>query len=444
MKKIISFISILACVFLIYSCGNDEIENPYAKASTITIDKAEVEFQCIPSQGTIECKAPNGISKVESNSSWCTASVSGSTVTVNVDQNLDRESRATKLKIYSGNDFAEVTIQQMGLTFCVNNGNSLEVSAAPMTHDLKIAYTGNKQYTVDPSEVDWATFSIEDDVLHVALKVNPNKGSRSTVAKLSDGESTTEVKILHNGLSFIVNNDNSYVAGDDASTKELTIEATPGITYTVAPSTVDWATFSIKDGALVVKLAANDTGDARQTTATITYAGELTYTVLIQQFDFSKDIYGSYTLKWGSSSSTKVDLEDAGGGDILWRFTSGNYVTMGWVMPATIDTDAHTMLIKNIIDIEGSYVKEGTTYKITTFVMSQKGSSIYRHNNSKLGMVGSVSVDNNGKVNWTFTDNGELSEGYSFYALRMGYGTGGYKGYVGNYVTFTSPKLVKD
>ena len=43
MKKIISFVSILMCAFLVFSCGEDETENPYAKKSSITIEKADVE-----------------------------------------------------------------------------------------------------------------------------------------------------------------------------------------------------------------------------------------------------------------------------------------------------------------------------------------------------------------------------------------------------------------
>lgn len=432
MKKIINFVSILMCAFLVFSCGEDETENPYAKKSSITIEKADVEFQCVPSQGTIQCSSPNGITRVESSTSWCTASASGNTVTVNVEQNLDRASRAAKLKIYSGNDYAEVTVQQMGITFCVNNGNDLNASAAPMTHDLVVAYTGNKNYTVAPSEVDWATFRLEDGILHVTLKVNPNKASRSTVAKLTDGESTTEIKILQNGLSFIVNDGNSYLANDGATTKELAIEATPGITYTVAPSSVDWATFSIKDGALVVKLNANNTGDTRQTTATITYAGELTYNVKIYQCEIEKDMLGDYTFYYGTNGTSKVDVKlQNDGGDYYLVFDQGAIP-----ISMTLGDSENPKLKFNNLDFVGNWKTSSvTTDQAIVLLMYTNGSSIYRTSNkTSVSLDGTSSFDlSAGAITWNLV--GTAPSGYTFYALRVANTS------AGTYATITSTNI---
>lgn len=76
--------------------------------------------------------------------------------------------------------------------------------------------------------------------------------------------------------------------------------------------------------------------------------------------------------------------------------------------------------------------------------MSQKGSSIYRHNNSKLAIVGKLKIDDDGGCNWEFTMNDVLDSTYQFYGLRLAYGNGGYGGYVGSYVTFNGMKLTRD
>lgn len=444
MKKVIHLFSILTCMLVLTGCGSDETENPYAKKPSITIDQANVLFECVASQGSIVCTAPNGITRVENTSSWCSTTVNGDRVSVSVSQNPSRESRSTKLKIYSGDDYAEVTVQQMGIILSVNNGNPYEINAAAGTYTIPINYSGSLPLSIESSSADWLTLSIVGNELRVGAKVNPSQKGRSAEATLTDGETTCQLEIQQDGITFIVNDNKNYVSNDAASSQNLKVSGTPGIQYEIMPSEVDWAKFSVaSDGSINVTLEPNNTGSIRQTKATVVYAGELTYSFMVQQFEFEKDIFGTYTLAWGSKT-TKVAIENLGNNKGQWRFLSGDYAKMGIVIPVTFDATDYSMTMMNIIDVEGTYTKDGVDYKLTTFIMSQKGTSIYRHNKPKLGMLGQLSVSESGTCSWQFTDNGDLDSGYELYGLRIGYGTGGYSGYVGNYVTFNGLSMTKD
>ena len=211
----------------------------------------------------------------------------------------------------------------------------------------------------------------------------------------------------------------------------------------MAPSTVDWARFSIVNGELHIDFDENDTGKMRQTEAIITYAGSLTYKINVQQFEFDKDVLGTYTLSWGSKT-TKLSFERNESGKTQWRFLEGNYASMGVIIPVTLDEEDFSLMIPNLLDLSATYTKNDVVYKLTVFVMSQKGSSVYRHNNSKLAIVGQLKIDDDGGCNWQFSLNDVLDSAYQFYGLRLAYGNGGYGGYVGSYVTFNGMKLTRD
>ena len=102
------------------SCSNEVLDNPYAKVSSISIDNVSVLFQAAPSTGFVKVTAPKGITKVVSEQSWCTPTVNGSEVSVQVEGNSNVLGRSSLLTIYSGDDYAQVTVQQMGLIFALD------------------------------------------------------------------------------------------------------------------------------------------------------------------------------------------------------------------------------------------------------------------------------------------------------------------------------------
>ena len=87
MKRIHGILGVFFLLIGFVACSRDVVDNPYAKESTIRVDSCSVLFQAAPSTGHVKVVAPHGITKVESEHSWCTATVSGDVVTVKVEEN---------------------------------------------------------------------------------------------------------------------------------------------------------------------------------------------------------------------------------------------------------------------------------------------------------------------------------------------------------------------
>ena len=123
----------------------------------------------------------------------------------------------------------------------------------------------------------------------------------------------------------------------------------------------------------------------------------------------------------------------------------GNIANLGVKVPVHIDQTTNIMTVLSNVDLDATYVKDGVTYKLTTRILYQNSAgSLYSKNSDKLAMLGNLTIDENGKCTWNFVINDEVTSTYSLYGLRIGYGTGGYTGWVGSYTTFSNPVLVKE
>lgn len=446
MKKTAFYIILLALTGMmtsLCSCSNDN-DVDYTPKETLKLQNYDLLFDCYASQGSVSVQASGPVTAV-AEQPWCTATVSGNTVNVSVTDNNSAEGRSCKITIKADGKDVVAIAQQKGLVFVANNGDIYEVNAAAEDHVIDIAYSGNKDMSVEPSDVDWAEFYMKDGKLHAKLKLNSDKNMRQTEAKIKAGDATSKITIRQGGLFFIVNDGKDFIVNDDAVSTNLSVETPQGITYTVAPSAADWAKFSIVDGKLHVDLAENTSGKPRQTEAIITYAGELTTKFSIQQADFDKDILGTYTLQYGSGSTRTVKMERGEEGQFLWRFLDGGIGDLGTTIPVYIDQSTNTMTVYSNVDLNATYEKNGITYKLTTRILYQNSAgSLYSKNSDKLAMIGTLDVDKDGKCTWSFVVNDQVTSTYKLYGLRIGYGTGGYTGWVGSYTTFANPVLVKE
>lgn len=168
MKKIFGLFGIALGLLVFVACGSDDIDNPYAKVSSISIDSVSVLFQAAPSTGVVKVTAPNGITKVVSEQAWCTTTVNGNEVTVQVEANSDMLGRSSVLTIYSGDDYAQVTVQQMGFIFALDatsiiSGDDAATLSYAMATNADVAFT---------TSADWIAAAAGDGRLEVKLTAN--------------------------------------------------------------------------------------------------------------------------------------------------------------------------------------------------------------------------------------------------------------------------------
>ncbi|SFG04155.1 BACON domain-containing protein [Prevotella sp. KH2C16] len=168
MKKIFGLLGFVLGLLVFAACGSDDIDNPYAKVSSISVDSASVLFQAAPGTGVVTVTAPNGITKVVSEQPWCTTTVNGNVVTVQVEGNSDMLGRSSLLTIYSGEDYAQVTVQQMGFIFALDASSIVSGDDAAT---LSYGMNANADVAVSTS-ADWITASLGNGTLEVKLTAN--------------------------------------------------------------------------------------------------------------------------------------------------------------------------------------------------------------------------------------------------------------------------------
>jgi hypothetical protein len=250
MKKIFGILGLVLSIFVFAACSDDDTTNPYAEISTISVDSSSVLFQAAPSTGVIKVKATNGITKVVSEQSWCTATINGSQIDIAVAQNNNLMGRSSQVTIYSGEDYTKVTVQQMGIVFALEAGTSIKVN--DNAHALKYYMKHNTDVTLS-SSADWFTVSGSADSLKVNMTANNTGHMRTGYVYYVAGTTKDSVKVVQYDFDKDIAGDYYLLFTQSASSTSYqyfaaTVSATsitlPDVGLTI-PSTFDDANISI-------------------------------------------------------------------------------------------------------------------------------------------------------------------------------------------------------
>lgn len=312
MKKIISFISILICAFAVISCSDDTFENPYAKVSTISIESSDVFFQASPGQGSITCNAPNGITRVETTAGWCSATASGTTVTVNVDQNAEKASRVCRVKIYSGEECIEITVQQMGLIFQVE-GLSGDIITDDDANVFEYTYRANSEVSLS-TEGDFFTAKLEDGKLKVDITENTTGRVRTGFINYVVGGQPGVIKVQQFEYEKEVLGDYTFYYGTNgASTVDVKLQKNDGKYYVV-----------FEQGAIPVSISSEVLENANMKFTNLDFVGDWQTSSVTTDQAIVLLMYTNGSSVYRTSNTTTVSLDgtssfDESTGAVTWN-----------------------------------------------------------------------------------------------------------------------------
>ncbi len=201
MKKIISFIVLLAGVISFTSCDNDST-NPYAHESVIQIVKAdELTFTSPGGESYIEFTAPSNV-QITANADWVTLTPqSASRVDVTVAPNNDKSDRSAQVIFISGRDKVMVTVHQLGFVLRVDAPESVALGNSASTNTFAIAHSG--EVTVE-SNVDWITAYVEGDNLVYEVAANTNRVCRRGIVSYSSAAYEGSFEVLQGDVNDLV------------------------------------------------------------------------------------------------------------------------------------------------------------------------------------------------------------------------------------------------
>jgi len=352
MKKIFSFIVLLAGVMAITSCSNDDAT--YTVTPKLEITNADVLFEAIGGTGSITVNTTEALTAT-TESKWVTLTVSGNTVNIVAQENTTLTSRSATILLKAGATEAQVSATQKGGTYGLETGTTYSLNDEARTLNLPLVHT-----------------------------------------------SAVEVKSL-----------------------------------------ADWITASFDDETdqFVLQVAENSTGWRRSGKVAFE-TGNIQDSITVTQWDFLKDIQGTYALVYLSSGKwvyTAVELERTSDTDrtaAQLRFLSGSYAQLGLAIPIKVDEANYSFSIYNLTPMSAKFTKDDVEYETMVMVNYTNGASVYRKNNEALAIIATLTEDEDG-IFFDMDMNDVVDhDAYEFYALRVGYTTGGYAGYKGAVVTF--------
>ena len=436
MKRIYSFIALIAAVALFTACGSDDAS--YNATPTLDIESADVLFEAEGGDGYITANTTSELTAT-TESNWVTLTVTGNVVTVTADPNITLDGRSAVIKLSAGGTEATVTATQKGSIYGVP---SLEFEIGDYNASLEIPVVHNMPVSVE-SNVDWITavFNEETNQIELVAENNDEEDERVGSITVSMGDYSDEITITQIGFLLELEKELVNTKSNEAATVLVKVNHSRPIESVTCEDEWGTATFNASSNQIQCDVDANETGWRRNTTVTIT-SGPMTRTLIVSQFDFVENIQGNYGLAYYSSTSggfvyTPVTLAATDETHGTLTFTAGSFATLGIVIPVEFDKETESFKIYNCTTLDAKFPYNGTTYDLMTMINYTNGSSIYRTANEKLAAVCTLYDNEEDGIGFNVDMNDALNNpAYSFYALRIGLTTGGYSGYYGSYTTF--------
>lgn len=274
-KNIFGFLLIGMGVMGLASCS-DEIDNPYASTSTVNIISSSLNFDAAASQGSIRYTAEGTVTVTTANP-WCHATVSGDSVIVTVDQNVNKSGRASSVTIHDNNGSTTLAVLQNGVVA------ELEVNTVSRSDDeaatVKYAFKGNLDFSV-LSAPDWVTASFVGDSFQVTFTENTTGHLRKGYIHYGCGDFKDSIRVIQADFD-------ADIAGkwDVTYYKSATSEATTTLHNTVLSAE------GLKINSNLTLPMTYDPDECTLTVSTGSYVGSFVYP------DYSYYIYAIFGLR---------------------------------------------------------------------------------------------------------------------------------------------------
>lgn len=176
-----------------FAACSEDTDNPYAAESSVKVTASNLFFAPSASEGTVTFAASGSVA-ASSTSAWCTTTVEGDIVRVNVEQNNSIESRATTVVLRCGADSTVVPVLQEGISILYSDKTlTLDKNTA---EEIGCGIKSNIGIKI-LSCPDWATARLENDSVKTAIAQNNTGTFRSGYIKIAteDGAHTDSIRV---------------------------------------------------------------------------------------------------------------------------------------------------------------------------------------------------------------------------------------------------------
>ena len=171
-----------------------------APTKTMSIEQSNLVFEPAGGTSSFTVKAENSFT-VATDRDWCTATASGSQVTVTVGENTSNETRYSRVTLTSGSETLGITVHQSGLI--VKGFSVSDQVLNSKNHTLEYEYSTNGVLNIS-SEDPWISVSKTSDKVTIAVESNTTGAVRTGTVSYSIGSVKSSFSIVQSP-AFTVN-----------------------------------------------------------------------------------------------------------------------------------------------------------------------------------------------------------------------------------------------
>jgi hypothetical protein len=331
MKKLLSFMILLAGVISFTSCSDDD--PTYTAPAQLSLKSADAFFEAAGGTGSIVVNSAESITAT-SNADWLKAAVNRNTVTLTVAANDKLEGRSTNVVLKSATAVKEVNVTQRGIIYGLADG-----------YVYRVADTANSQVSVPVAQTagatvsslaDWltATFNSQTSMVEIVAASNDTESERAGLVAIQTGTVKDTIQIIQDAILFKLEK-NAVALPGEGGTQVILIEHSRPVTAT---ADADWITCKLdtKTDTIEVTVDKNE-GEARMGVITVkTSQFEKTIKVYQEEKEPDLPLWGTYTFYWvgsqtydlGNFTIEEYTGEDAEEGDIVLKgfYVPGNTI----------------------------------------------------------------------------------------------------------------------
>ena len=365
MKRIYSFIALIAAVALFTACGSDDAS--YNATPTLDIESADVLFEAEGGDGYITANTTSQLTAT-TESNWVTLTVTGNVVTVTADPNITLDGRSAVIKLSAGGTEATVTATQKGSIYGVP---SLEFEIGDYNASLEIPVVHTMPVTVE-SNAEWLTavFNEETNEIEIVAENNDEVDPREGTITISMGDYSDEISITQ--IGFLLNvKEEQVVSKKNAALDGYAVDVEHSRTVSVTTDD-DWivASFDADNDQVVINAAANEEGGAARIGHVTVTSGPVTKVISVIQYDFITELNNLFFLNYYPSATATTQRY------VMSTFNVGNDPTKSTFM--FMDNANNVFSLPAIIDEEKETIAIGpSSSKAGTVTYQQQEYGIY-------------------------------------------------------------------
>lgn len=352
MKKILSFIVLLAGVISITSCSSDDAT--YQATPKLEVASADLAFEAAGGTGTVTVNNPAGTLTATTESSWLAVAVNGSTVTITAERNRMLEGRSATILLKAGDTENTITATQKGSEYGLSGLNFTLADVANSSVNVDIVHTEGVTVSTETSWLQAVYDAAKDQIVITATESNDANEERVGSVTVVSGIIEEEITVVQRGLLLELEK-NKMTAANAASDVAIAVEHSRDLTVT---SECDWITaaFDERASAINLTIAENATGDPRIGHVTVT-SGPATRDLMITQYEFTSTVESLYMLVYYDATNQGWFYYTAqiANGKLSFLYPATATVTLQYDIPLEINAEDETLAAGPCSSFIGKY-----------------------------------------------------------------------------------------